>query len=622
MTFFPTESTPDTVGFIMSMKVLLLIFFFATLSYACPHASSCRCRPHQSCWPSLRDWNALNDTIEGNLVALRPAAAACHPHEADEVFCKIVTEQWTNSTWRATQPGAVQYENFEAWAERNESCYIENPPNVPCGQGRISLYSALVKSAAHIQEAVRFANRRNLRVVIRNSGHDFLGRSAVPESLQIFTNHMKGISFVDDFVPTGAPGDASEGPAVTIDAGVNLREIYTAVGVRNRTFVGGSAHTVGAAGGYVQGGGHSFLGPWKGMASDHALQFTVVTADVRPVSLRGGLSSNHIVQGELVTANKHQNSDLFWALRGGGGGTFGVVVNVTLQTFDEAPAIFVNLNVTSISGNPNYWEALAKFHAAVPSLSDTNGGGYYQIFPNYPLGNLTVSVLTGELVFPNRTNPAGVQQLLDPLFAGLNNLSGIRADYSLLPFPNILTLINNTLFHSDHDPTGIVALLGSRLFSRDLISSTKGVAKLISTLQRFDYYPAREVIGHIVAGGAVAANGESVDSAVHPAWRETALHLIITQQWNATASLGEQEAIRNLTDVEVPLLRSVEGPHAMGAYLNEADPHETDFQASFWGKNYPRLYELKQKWDPTGLFIVNRGVGSEDWDEEGFCRCV
>jgi hypothetical protein len=58
----------------------------------------------------------------------------------------------------------------------------------------------------------------------------------------------------------------------------------------------------------------------------------------------------------------------------------------------------------------------------------------------------------------------------------------------------------------------------------------------------------------------------------------------------------------------------------MGAYLNEANAYEKDFQSSFWGDNYNRLYKIKQKWDPTGLFITRSGVGSEDWDTEGLCR--
>ena len=50
-----------------------------------------------------------------------------------------------------------------------------------------------------------------------------------------------------------------------------------------------------------------------------------------------------------------------------------------------------------------------------------------------------------------------------------------------------------------------------------------------------------------------------------------------------------------------------------GVYLKEADYVELDFQKTFWGSNYPRLYQLKQEYDPRGVFYVHEGVGSEDW---------
>lgn len=94
------------------------------------------------------------------------------------------------------------------------------------------------------------------------------------------THELKAIKVVEDFVPKGAPHGKSEGPAVTMAAGVQLPELYLAVAKHNRTVVAGSAHTVGAAGGYIQGGGHSPFGAWKGLASDSALEFEVVTANV------------------------------------------------------------------------------------------------------------------------------------------------------------------------------------------------------------------------------------------------------------------------------------------------------------------------------------------------------
>ncbi|CAG8899453.1 unnamed protein product [Penicillium egyptiacum] len=577
---------------------LLLNLSLVGLALGSPDSSrDCRCRPHQSCWPADQEWAALNSSVQGNLQPVQPVAAPCH--KGNKEACTAITEQWTNSTWRASQPGAVQWENWEAWPERNESCLLETPQTA-CGQGRISLYSILAKSASHIQEGVRFAKRHNLRLAIRNSGHDFVGRSTAPDSLQIFTYWMKDIRFSDEFKPAGAP--KSEGSAVTIAAGVNLMELYAAVGKEGRAVVAGTSHTVGAAGGYIQGGGHSLLGPWKGMSTDNVLEYRVVTAS-----------------GNLVTANSYHNSDLFWALRGGGGGTFGVVVSVTLRTFDDAPTTMVNLNISTVARHPGFWEAMTDFHAAIPSLNDAGAGGYYFIIPDMPFNRTLVSTLSILLFFPNQTDIAKTDRLFAPLRSKLNATAGVMAQYTSTLFPSTRQVFSG-LFIRGTDSTGKTVILGSRLFSRDLLVSPDGPEHLVNAWKKLEFNPGDTITGHIVAGGAVAKNSETVDSALNPAWRKAVTHMDFARSWAPNATLAQQQAvIRNLTEVDMPILKAVEGCK-MGSYMNEANAYEPDFQKEFWGSNYLRLYEIKQKWDPNGLFIARKGVGSEDWDDAGLCR--
>ena len=259
-------------------------------------ASSCRCRPENPCWPAPSQWQALNDSVDGTLAAVRPVAAVCHDPTYDAAACKAVTANDSNSIWRSEQPGALQWINWEARPVADQSCYVGSPRQQSCGQGRVSLYSVLAESEEHIQQAVRFAAKNNLRLAIKNSGHDFLGRSSAPQSLQISTHKLDGITFTNDFVARAHDGNASTkcGPAVTIEAGVQLNALYKAVATKNLTVVAGLSHTVGAAGGYVQGGGHSPLGTWKGMASDNALEFRVVTAKVRERKKRNILASRSV----------------------------------------------------------------------------------------------------------------------------------------------------------------------------------------------------------------------------------------------------------------------------------------------------------------------------------------
>ena len=175
--------------------------------------------------------------------------------------------------------GAVQYESWEAWPEQNQQCYVESNRSIPCGQGRVSLYSAEVESAAHIQAAVKFAASHNIKLAIKASGHDLLGRSSAPDSLQISTYKLKNVTVIPNFVISGGSGGQPGVKAVTLGAGVQLQDMYAYLGTQGVMAVGGSARTVAAAGGYLQGGGHSIMGYVAGMAADNALEYQIVTAD-------------------------------------------------------------------------------------------------------------------------------------------------------------------------------------------------------------------------------------------------------------------------------------------------------------------------------------------------------
>ena len=280
----------------------------------------------------------------------------------------------------------------------------------------------------------------------------------------------------------------------------------------------------------------------------------------------------------------------------------------------------VNLNVSTVAQNPGFWRAVTDFHAAIPSLNDAGASGYYSITPNMPFKKMEVSRLSILLFFPNQTNIAKINKLVAPLHSKLNATAGLITQYASIPFPSIHSLLSGLLIRGNMDPTGQSVILGSRLFSRELLASHDGPAKLVNAWKKLKLNPGDTITGNIVAGGAVAKNAESVDSAINPAWRQAATHMYFVRYWAPNATLAQQqEVIRNMTEVDMPILKDVEGCN-MGAYLNEANAYEPDFQNEFWGSNYPRLYEIKQKWDPNGLFIARKGVGSEDWDDAGLCH--
>ncbi len=192
----------------------------------------------------------------------------------------------------------------------NNPFYIGDQPGLTQNLGWVdawtskpSVYAVAAKDAYDIAAAVDFAREHNVRLVVKGGGHSYQGTSNAPDSLLVWTRHMNGITLRDD--------------AVTLGAGNVWLHAYDAVTTKAGRYVqGGGCTTVGVAG-FVQSGGFGSFSKRYGTAAASLLEVQVVTAD-----------------GTVRTANATTNPDLFWALKGGGGGTFGIVSSLTLRLHD------------------------------------------------------------------------------------------------------------------------------------------------------------------------------------------------------------------------------------------------------------------------------------------------
>ena len=143
---------------------------------------------------------------------------------------------------------------------------------------------------------------------------------------------MKDVTYFESWKPDCSQSEPTR--AMEVLAGNQWGEVYTEMTKQGVIVVGGNALTVGAAGGYSQSGGHGAMSPKYGLAVDNILEVDVVIAD-----------------GTLLTANECTNKDLFWALRGGGGGTFGVVTRMVHKAHDSPSNFFKwDLNIAAING--------------------------------------------------------------------------------------------------------------------------------------------------------------------------------------------------------------------------------------------------------------------------------
>jgi hypothetical protein len=98
------------------------------------HAPPTRCIAYDSsCWPSAENWSAFNQSVGGRLIASYPSAAVCHPPLFDADQCAAARQNWTNSFWRTSQPGAY---SAILWEVGNDTCSISSgTENDRCGQG-------------------------------------------------------------------------------------------------------------------------------------------------------------------------------------------------------------------------------------------------------------------------------------------------------------------------------------------------------------------------------------------------------------------------------------------------------------------------------------------------------
>jgi FAD/FMN-containing dehydrogenase len=174
------------------------------------------------------------------------------------------------------------------------------PPNIAgrnatCNLGGYPSYVIKATAFQHVQVGVNFARNANVRLVVKNTGHEFSGRSGGAGSLSIWTHQLNSIHYIPDYKDDVLP---YHGPAFTGGSGVLARDIYRAADEKGLVVVGGEGQDVGILGRYIQGGGHSPLSSIYGLATDQVLEMKLVTAE-----------------GKFMTAPRTENTDLFWALR-------------------------------------------------------------------------------------------------------------------------------------------------------------------------------------------------------------------------------------------------------------------------------------------------------------------
>ena len=261
--------------------------------------------------------------------------------------------------------------------------------------------------------------------------------------------------------------------------------------------VAGDCATVGAAGGYTQGGGHSALSSKFGLGADQALEWEVIDG-----------------RGRFLTASRTQNSDLYWALSGGGGGTYGVVYSLTVKAHQDFPVTGVILNFTADgAGSDRFFDAVGHYHTLLPGYTAAGGVAIAEV--------TNTSFLLTPLTFPDM-HADQASNLMQPLLDYLDK-TGIKYTKNITEFPSFLQHYDALI---EPNPTQLVenGQYGGRFIPRSVIDTHNDdlTAAMRSITEDGVVFVS---IGLNVSSAVV---GNDVYNSVHPLWRESVMSIILT----------------------------------------------------------------------------------------------
>lgn len=420
-----------------------------------------------------------------------------------------------------------------------------------------------IGSADDVVLSLQFARDHNLRVSIISTGHDYDGRNSGNDTIQLSFKKMKRKSLVDDE------------ESLRVEPGNTWGEVYSFMkeNKRDKIVVGGSDPSVGVTG-WVLGGGHSPMSSMAGLGVDSALAFDMVLAN-----------------GTSITASRSENSKIFWALRGGGGGTFGVVLNITFKLHDNPGPIQTLTQIyplDNITGLPSL-RAFGKWLSAASS----NVSGYLIMESS---ANTTFIVLS--LVYRGSYEDAVKE--VEPLLK--------------LPYYNQYGANHSDAYGylatSGGDLGGYSAYLFNSFLSNESLAAGDSLAVAFWYLKTRPSYllsQARVCTGTIMGGAVVTAGETSGATAIHPGFRKARMSLTCAAGW---ATPGDIPPVEELADGWAAALSK----YGDGHYLNEPQSNLAEWKTGFWGslQTYDQLVAIKEMVDPDYIFNCHHCVGDTD----------
>jgi hypothetical protein len=405
-------------------------------------------------------------------------------------------------------------------------------------------------NTSDVQACVAAAVASRTPIAARGGGHSYAGYSTPDNALVVDLAGMSGVRV--------------DGDTAVVGAGTRLIDVYAGLAAAGRCLPAGSCPSVGVAG-LTLGGGIGVLSRKYGLTCDRLLGATVVTAD-----------------GRARTVSAGAEPDLFWALRGGGGGNFGIVTSFTFATVPAPELTVFQLNYNAVADAFGAWQP---WIAAAPN----------ELWSNF---NITGGPAPTCTVAGCYVGPAGpVNAMLNTLVAkaGAPTYRTVRTmGYldAMRYFGGCATKSMTTCQAQTHGAEWNREPF--RASSRMLAAPLRDPAKIVEIATS---HPDMHVIIDAL-GGAVSSVSATDTAFPHRA------ALASIQLYLKTTPAAAQNATTQITTVRDELAQLV----GTAAYVNYIDATMPNWPQSYYGVNLPRLRQVAQTYDPTNTFTFAQAV--------------
>lgn len=339
-----------------------------------------------------------------------------------------------------------------------------------------------------------------------------------------------------------------------------------------------------------------------------------------------------LASGATVTANSCRHPDLFTALRGGGGGTFGVVVSATIKAYPTRPVLAHTLEVVPVQNNSlaSLLDVSAYLVSQYPLLSDRGFAGLAKLVRTTQKAAYQHTFI--KLIEGNGNSAAAENATVEDSKRAMTNLTSLAMAH--LNTTDLYVKSRFRLFPSFHEyfqdsgshqaPASSNLVMASRFFDKKaMLDQQPSLSRMLHVLfstasnSTSTLTPTSSVLELCLVGGGRALHPVPY-TAVNPAWRETymlAEHIDVWSENNDNNNKSRQKYEYEYDTASTKLDAMKVAAPGTGTYLNEADRYDPDWKRDWFGDRYEWLRGVKRVYDPDGVFWCWRCVGSEGWHE-------